>query len=77
MLNYSIGHDPLIYIEGDGLILVGNPFETHSLSFSRVWMSWDRVCTLLDSDWQKSEVPTGFWPCENRNFRQDDIFPRA
>jgi hypothetical protein len=41
MLDYSTGHDPLIYIEGDGLILVGNSLETRSLSFSRVCMSWD------------------------------------
>jgi hypothetical protein len=59
MLDYSVGQDPLIYIERGGLIPVENPPKTHPLSFPRVWMSWDRVWTLLDSDWRKSEVPTG------------------
>jgi hypothetical protein len=31
----SIGHDPLIYIEEGGLILVGNLFKTYFLSFLR------------------------------------------
>jgi hypothetical protein len=29
----SMGHDPLIYIEGGGLILVGNLSKAYNLSF--------------------------------------------
>jgi hypothetical protein len=32
----SIDHDPLIYIEGVGLIPVGNLFKAYFLSFPRV-----------------------------------------
>jgi hypothetical protein len=32
----SIGHDPLIYIEGGGLILVGNLSKPYFPSFPRV-----------------------------------------
>ena len=37
----SIDHDPLIYIEGGGLILVGNLSKSYFPSFSRVWNSSD------------------------------------
>jgi len=38
----SIGHDPLIYIEGGGLIPVENLSKSYFPSFLRVWNSSDR-----------------------------------
>ena len=70
-----IGHDPLIYIEGGGLIPVGNLSKPYFLSFPRVWNS---------SDWNpKGQIRTGFSvryvgspvgsPDLGRNSRQSEL----
>jgi len=51
----SIGHDPLIYIERDGLILEENLFKTYFLSFT----SLEELGSSLDS-------PDS--DCENQKF---------
>ena len=38
----SIGHDPLMYIEGSGLIPIGNPSKPYFLSFPGVWNNPNR-----------------------------------
>ena len=49
----SIGHDPLIYIEGVGLIPIENLSKPYFPSFSRVWNSSDRN--------PKGQIRTGFF----------------
>ena len=71
----SIGHDPLIYIEGGGLIPVGNLSKPYFLSFPRVWNSSDRN--------SKGQIRTGFSvkyvgspvgsPDLGRNSRQSEL----
>jgi hypothetical protein len=43
-----VGHDPLVNIEGGGLMPVENCPKMQSSSFPQVWKSWDRVWTLPD-----------------------------
>ena len=68
---YSIGHDPLIYIEGGGLIPVGNLSKPYFSSFPRVWNSSDRN--------PKDQIRIGFSvryvgsPELGRNFRQSEL----